>query len=220
MSDSQSSKNRETFLPYALCASGLLLLLTLAILTPDYLNYRYRRDRLLHPAPAAATAQSATNGAVGAGTAPDKQKPATQSTTIGEGELLKASDIYETYAKLVTMMLGFVSVVGVLAGYFVRKSVRELTEDVRIEVEREVKIFERQRTDALEKVKDAEAATKKALDEAAKIKGEFEELLKKVAVNLKALDEIAESRRSQKKSLLGSAGETSSQVDEQLGDLP
>lgn len=217
MKNEPTAKRHEAFWPYALFGGVLLVVLTLAILTPDYLNHQYRRERLLKQQPSSAAVQSTPNPS-GTSSAATNQ-PANTPEPNANGDSPKAADIYDTYAKLVTMMLGFVSVVGVLAGYFVRKSVRELTEDVRDEVEREVKVFERQRTDALEKVKDAEDATKKALNEAAKIKAEFEELLKKVAVNLKTLDEIAESRRAQKKSLLGSSSETSSQVDAQLGDI-
>ena len=218
MSDETTPKTQEKFWPYALCAGGLLLILTLAILTPDFLNYRYRQDRLLHSAADAAAAQTNPTPAVGA-TATDQSKITTPTAPGLPFESPRPSEIYETYAKLVTMMLGFVSVVGVLAGYFVRKSVRELTEDVRIEVAREVKIFERDRTHALEKIKEAEDATKKALAEAERIKKEFEELLKKVSVELKAMNEMVEHIGKQKKSLLGNSRDTSAQVDAQLVDL-
>ena len=67
------------------------------------------------------------------------------------------------------MLLGFVSVVGVLFGYFVRKSVRELTEDVRHDVEAQVKLFEQQKQLVIDQAKVAQQAADSTLKHVEKL---------------------------------------------------
>jgi ABC-type multidrug transport system fused ATPase/permease subunit len=64
------------------------------------------------------------------------------------------TNIFETYARLVTLFLALVSVLGVFFGYFVRKSIRETEEDIDKRFERNLKLWESERDSLLTKYKD------------------------------------------------------------------
>lgn len=57
-------------------------------------------------------------------------------------------DTFETYARLVTLLLALVSVLGVFFGYFVRKSLRETEDDLDKRFDRQMMLWEKER-DAL-----------------------------------------------------------------------
>jgi hypothetical protein len=203
---------------YAVSAFALLLVLTVAILTPNYLNYRYRVQHLEHLSGSSSTADNAASVTSVASNAPPAvtaTSPKSDSRDLGEPPL-KTSDIYETYGQLITMLLGFVAAVGVLCGYFAKKSVRELTEDVRDDMEREKTWFRRECDLALKEADAAEASAKASLDEATKLKTELGELVKKTHEGLKALDEAIAKYKDNGPTQASSTTKTTAAVDEQL----
>lgn len=203
---------------YALSAFALLVVLTAAILTPNYLNYCFRVRQLEHissstnavrpttPPIAASSNQPPTTSVVSARPEPDP---------LGEPPL-KPADIYETYGQLITMLLGFVAAVGVLCGYFAKKSVRELTEDVRDDMDREKEWFRRECDLALKEANAAKTDAKESLDEAKKLEASLSELVKKTHDGLKALDEAIAKYKDNGSSQASSTTKTTATVDEQL----
>lgn len=213
MSDKQKEKGepKEQLWRYGAAAIVLLVILTAAILTPDYLNYRYKLAALKRPAPIAQP--GATNNLTRVvPPSADEKSSSTQETA------LKTADIYETYGKLITMLLGFVSVVGVLFGYFVRKNVRELTEDVRSDVQREVEYFKRERESALEKIAEADKKAQLSLTKGETLETKLEALLKSVEERLKALDEAIKSYQEKRSAPSPSTADTTAKVDQELKD--
>ncbi len=128
---------------YAASAIVLLLILTTAILTPDYLNYRLRVQELsAQVKPSPTLAGMLTGPLVG----PPSPQAASGTPSLPLPTVIKpaleTSQIFETYGKLITMLLGFVSILGVFVGYFVRKSLREIQEDVYKDVEKRMLLWE------------------------------------------------------------------------------
>lgn len=203
---------------YAVSAIALLVILTAAILTPSYLNYRYRLRQLEYISSSTNAARqtaptSTTSWNQLSMTSPVSAKPETDS--LGEPPL-KPADIYETYGQLITMLLGFVAAVGVLCGYFAKKSVRELTEDVRDDMNREKEWFRRECELALKEADSAKAAAKASMDEAKQLQRDLSDLVKRTHDGLKSLDEAIAKYRQDGSSQASSTAKTAATVDEQL----
>lgn len=206
---SKARGGEERLWHYAVSAFALLVVLTVAILTPNYLNYRYRVKHLEHLSSSTnALLRAAPGTATAASLKPD-------SADLSEPPL-KTSDIYETYGQLITMLLGFVAAVGVLCGYFAKKSVRELTEDVRDDMNREKEWFRRECDLALKEADAAKSGAKASLDEATKLKTDLSELIKKTHDGLKALDEAIAKYKDNGSAQALSTTKTTAAVDEQL----
>jgi hypothetical protein len=185
----------HTLWPYGVCAFLLLVVLTSAILAPSYWNYSYRVQYLEHHLRLGPMTNSPAFGALTNSTA----SPMTAVTFSKSDNFnipdapLKTADIYETYGQLITMLLGFVAAVGVFFGYFAKKSLRELTEDVRQDVERQSAANKDQFAVLRAAVKDAIENTK-AVEERL---GEREAELKKlIAETQQILTTLNEARRT------------------------
>lgn len=151
---------------YGLSAAGLLLVFTVGILIPDYWSYNLELERMKldqRPHAAVTPAQekledgSAKNSLQSVHISVPTQTKAGEEKSRGVG----AEKIFETYGKLITMLLGFVSILGVFVGFFVRKSLREIEDDVENRVEKRMKLWEDQKDMVLEKVKTAETKYEK-----------------------------------------------------------
>jgi hypothetical protein len=138
----KAEKQPEPFWPYAVSGIFLLVVFVAAILTPDYFNYQLRLARIQAASKISTTnlippSQTGTAGCKGESAA---LLPAPSPSKVEPESLLppstepKNSEIFETYGKLLTMLLAIVSVLGVFFGYFVRKSLREVEEDMRRQV--------------------------------------------------------------------------------------
>lgn len=138
---------------YGGAAVVLMMILTAAILTPDYFSYKLKMEALRstqsvpskQSPPSIKSCEDQPQPAGG-----KSQAVATAKVTLEKAEdEKKASDpsqLFETYGKLLTMLLGFVSVLGVFVGYFVRKSLREIQDDISQDVEKRMKLWEEQKT--------------------------------------------------------------------------
>jgi hypothetical protein len=123
--------------PYAVSGAFLLVVFMTGIIVPDYFNYQIRLAKIeaVSKISAAATKSS---------TAQTDSKSIVDNLTSPSLEV-KSSEIFETYGKLLTMLLGLVSVLGVFFGYFVRKSLREVEEDLRGHVQQSMEFWGKER---------------------------------------------------------------------------
>lgn len=210
--------SEEKLWHYAVSAFALLVILTMAILAPNYWNYRYRVKQLerfsistnavLTSAPAGVVASNAPPAAA-------VTPPKSGIEVVGEAPL-KTSDIYETYGQLITMLLGFVAAVGVLCGYFAKKSVRELTEDVRADMDREKEWFRRECDLALKQTENAKQEATESLAAAKKLEQELQDLVRENKQQLAALDEAIARYKEKGAPQAPSTTKTTATVDEQL----
>lgn len=151
--DPKAAKQFESFRPYAIIGTVLLVVFVTAILTPDYFNYRLRMERIKIAGKTSATSSAAnsssvtpSNKAESTGAVPSQSQTKVESETLSPPSTEpKSSEIFETYGKLLTMLLAFVSVLGVFFGYFVRKSLREVEEDMRQQVKDNMGFWEKER---------------------------------------------------------------------------
>jgi len=146
--------NQTSITPYALSAVAMMLILSGDILTPDFLNYSLRVEELKNAQKAAPILSPPTSDSTSPVSASPPTTPVTSVTTDEKKVALDSSQIFETYGKVVTMLLGFVSILGVFVGYFVRKSLREIQKDIYHDVEKRMKLWEEQKDMLLESVKE------------------------------------------------------------------
>ncbi len=155
------SNEQPRFWIYGLSAAGLLVVFTIGILIPDYWSYNLELERMKLDQRADASETpvqekpqdgSAKNSLQSVHISVPTQTKSGAEKSQGVG----AEKIFETYGKLITMLLGFVSILGVFVGFFVRKSLREIEDDVENRVEKRMKLWEDQKDMVLEKVKAAE----------------------------------------------------------------
>jgi hypothetical protein len=150
---SQPGKRQEHLWPYAVMAAVLLIVFVTAILTPDYFTYKLRLARIESQNRASATNLTATTqppAASNQGAPKNSPLPGpadkTESGNIPTSSTEpKSSEIFETYGKLLTMLLAFVSVLGVLFGYFVRRSLSDVEEDMRRQVKETMDFWEKEK---------------------------------------------------------------------------
>jgi len=157
MSDSISppkETQRERLWPYAVIGTILLIVFVAAILIPDYLNYRLRLAGIEAASKMAAnnstptSSTSATNNKTEPSNAPLPTQPPSKTepaNLVSASAEPKSSEIFETYGRLLTMLLAFVSVLGVFFGYFVRKSLREVEEDTRRQLRQTIAFWEKEK---------------------------------------------------------------------------
>ena len=148
INQAKSGESQERLWPYAVTGTILLVVFVTAILIPDYFSYKLRLARIEAEIKASTTKTTPS-------TQPDNKSepnnPIPQSQTGNTeskyGPSLstepKSSEMFETYGRLLTMLLAFVSVIGVFFGYFVRKSLREVEEDMRCQVKEIVQSWEK-----------------------------------------------------------------------------
>jgi hypothetical protein len=206
MSDKQSAATRVTdkskmwspsteLKGYAVTAIILLLILTGAILTPDLLNYRYRALAIeAHEKSLPVFVLSKPDGvapSVGTGTPPSRATAAPTSETMdqtGEANPISNADIFETYGKLVTMLLSFVAAIGVIAGYFIKKSFSELHEEIRDNVGREIATFEREKALVQEEMRTHVENVKGACGKVKELEAQLEKQLSEIKKHLELLN--------------------------------
>lgn len=192
-------KQHEMPLRYLITGVLILTLFVAAIVLPDVLPY-------LFPSRGAATA--------GAGVTPifPAATPGPTSPTPAAAVSQVAGQLFEGYARLVTLFIGVASVLGLFFGYFVRKSIRETEEDVDKRFDRNFALWEKERTTLLDQYK-TDAATLKEQIEVSK------NLEQKMRSDMQELTDALESHRNNPASSEPPVSETTAQVDKQLGDL-
>jgi gas vesicle protein len=175
--------------PYATISFILLIVLSSAILFPDYLNYKYKlRNLELSTQQYNSTLIALTLATQQYQSAPLSFRTALQNQAsshqpCGVDNLpsndvpLKTSDIFETYGRLLTLFLGFASVLGVLLCYFLRKSLREIEEDIRQNVKHEMSLWKEGNDILSTSVKAQLKESKEHLDEFKKLTDENKKLL-------------------------------------------
>ena len=123
-------------------------------------------------------------------------------------------NIFETYARLVTLFLAIVSVLGVFFGYFVRKSIRETEEDIEKRFDRNMDRWKEERDALLKQYK----GTADELSEKLVTVNDLEKRLRE------ALDDWDQSKRNLAQSnaepTVDRIQDSAQQVDDQLADLP
>ena len=207
------SNNKEKqpvrFWPYACWGSFILVLFVTAITAPDYFNYQIRLAKVESTAKIAqnvVVALSASNSKITADSTVLKSAGETVTKSFMSPVLEpKSSEIFDTYGKLITMLLGFISVLGVFFGYFVRKSLREAEEDLRDHVKLSMDLWEKEK-DRLS----AEVSNK--LKEIAKDQGqqktkadEFDTI---IAKSKKALEALEAAAKTEEQKLTGATART------------
>ena len=172
--------------PYALLGSFLMFVFVSGILAPDYFNYRLSLAKIkqvgIMAKPSPAQQSSETNAVARAKNTP---------VAVDDSKLeIKSSDIFETYGKLLTMLLAFVSVLGVFFGYFVRRSLREVEEDLRGHVQTTLDLWGR-------RYEELASGVTTQLEEIGRQKTEFEEIVRNSRKVLEALEAEAKSREQE-----------------------
>jgi len=119
--------------------------------------------------------------------------------------MLASASFFEAYARLITLMLSILSVLGLFFAYFVRKSLREMEEDVEKRFDRTIKSWE----------KDQKAVSDQVAADAIEIKSKCTET-QALYENVKQLKEdlteaINELKRAEER--LASTGASSTQKD-------
>jgi hypothetical protein len=139
----------DQFLRYAITGSLLMTLLVLAILVPDLLNYRLRVAKIEASSKMSAKVPGEPGTSSGTQNTTEKKTEPPQPVSKPEPDSgpaePKSSEIFETYGRLLTMLLAFLSVLGVFFGYFVRKSLREVEEDMRLHVTQTMEFWEKEK---------------------------------------------------------------------------
>lgn len=137
------------------------------------------------------------------------------SPTISAGSAMpptSTAQLFEAYARLVTLLLGVASVLGLFFGYFVRKSLRETEEDVDKRFDRSLALWEKERATLLDQYK--ADATK--LEAQIKIS---ETLEKKMHELMQELTDALQSTRQSNEQPATVIGDAASKVDAQLENL-
>lgn len=120
---------------------------------------------------------------------------------------------FETYARLVTLFLAIVSVLGVFFGYFVRKSIRETEEDIEKRFDRNMDLWKKERGELLKQYED----DAKKLREKLAIVTKLEEGLREI-LETRAQEERHRAQSSEKPTA-DRIQDSAQQVDDQLADL-
>ena len=180
--------------PYGLTSVLLLVILTLAILAPDYWNYRYQLSIAMSRNMATVPTIHINSNALPTILAIDSNAPldvikAIDLTTIDPP--LKTSDIFETYGKLLTLLLGFISVLAVFLGYFVRRSLREVEEDMHSSLKNRMEQWEKQKDALINDFSKQMEEVSKELAAFKKLKEEGEQALNVLKEQAKAEKESA-----------------------------
>ena len=157
------------------------------ILATDYFNYQIRLakieavSKISVAAPKPAPAQIDSKGLVDNLASPSLE--------------VKSSEIFETYGKLLTMLLGLVSVLGVFFGYFVRKSLREVEEDLRGHVQQNMDFWGKERDRLSNEVSGKLKEIAEQRQQQEKLSQEFEKTAERSKQVLEALEAAAKAEQ-------------------------
>lgn len=201
MSDSTDRQSAEKSLvrlwPYALLGSFLLIVFVTGILAPDYFNYQIRMAKIEAASKISAAAKSPASE--------QNASKAIADNLMSASLEVKSSEIFETYGKLLTMLLGLISVLGVFFGYFVRKSLREVEEDLRGHVQQNMDFWGKERdrlsSDVARQLKDIGEQRQQQ----EKLSQEFEKTVERSKQTLQALEAAA---KAEEQKLTGATGRT------------
>jgi uncharacterized membrane-anchored protein YhcB (DUF1043 family) len=135
-------------LPWSTLFSALfiLTLLVTAITLPEYWEHQVRTThlQLLQQLPGDIMENSdqavagSEDGEAITSTTTDSSFYSRQLTSSLENQ----ARVFETFGRLITLILAVVSVLGVFFGFFVRKSIREVEEDMEKKVDRQVEMMD------------------------------------------------------------------------------
>jgi hypothetical protein len=206
--------------PYAFWGSFLLVVFVAGILAPDYFNYRIRLAKIeatskISAATATTVPSANTTSSTTAATSPVSPAQGA-STTVADNLALastevKSSEIFETYGKLLTMLLAFASVLGVFFGYFVRKSLREVEEDLRGYVQQSMDFWGNERDRLSSEVAGKLKEINEQGQQQAKLSQEFEKIIERGQKALQALEATA---KAEEQKLTGDIGRTAAAAAE------
>ena len=112
-----------------------------------------------------------------------------------------ASSLFETYARLVTLQVTLLSILGIFFGYLIRKNVSDLEDGLYRYTDRTLDVFNKKQLELDKAVKNAE-----------ELKSEFERMMNE---NKEMLERLSDSLRQQD----FSRQVTSSAVDEEAAEL-
>ena len=121
---------------------------------------------------------------------------------------------FETYARLVTLFLAIVSVLGVFFGYFVRKSIRETEEDIEKRFDRNMDLWKKERDDLLKQYEDDANKLREKLTIVTKLEEGLREILENRAQAKRPLAQSNEEPTADR------IQDSAQQVDDQLANLP
>ena len=201
------------FWPYALLGSFLLVVFVAGILASDYFNYRIRLAKIeavkkvatvSAPTVSPLSVTNATGGINNTAPAQTSDKTSPEGAALASIEV-KSSEIFETYGKLLTMLLGFISVLGVFFGYFVRKSLREVEEDLRDHVALSMDLWEKEKDRLSGEVTSKLKEINRHQQQQAKLVAEFDKTLER---SKKALEALEAAAKSEEQKLAGGGGRT------------
>jgi hypothetical protein len=201
-------------------AFGVMVVFVAALLIPDYMNYQLKLVILEQQRPPAAQPMWSLDTNVFGKSSSNvffvSTNASSRAQTPSEATAVKPSDIYETYAKLITMLLGFISVVGVLFGYFVRRHVRELTEDIRRDVELEMKHIHDQHKLVQDQTKAAQEKSGDILRQVEQLARDYKELDASAKGKLEALDAAIKRYQEQRGPVAGATADVAAKVDDEM----
>ena len=178
-------RQQESLMPYALTGVVLLVVFVSAILMPDYFNYKLRLARIEAISKMSASQPTATAPTSTTNNKGESNNPAVP-TQLSPSTEPKPSEIFETYGKLLTMLLAFVSVLGVFFGYFVRKSLRDVEEDMRRQVTDTMGFWEKEKKRFFDEVTSTLAEVKKQQSEVEKTIASSKQVLEVLQASAKA----------------------------------
>ncbi len=199
--------SRVRLWPYALLATLLLIIFAVGVLAPDYLNYRIRLAKI-EASKSSVNATTGTNESASSQTVVQSTASAPADVRLAQMEI-KSSEIFETYGKLLTMLLGFLSVLGVFFGYFIRKSLREVEDDLRGHVQQNMDFWGKERDRLSNEVS---GKLKEMGEQSERLEERSREFEKTVEQSKQLLQTLEAAVKSEEKKLTGDVGWTATAV--------
>jgi len=195
--DDRMRPSREMPMRYVVAALAIMALFLTAIVLPDILRFFSQ--------PTSAT--QVTPGATAV-----TQAPAAPVSMSAANPTAATAQLFESYARLVTLFLGVASVLAVFFGYFVRKSIRETEEDVDKRFDRSLNLWEKERSSLLDQYK---ADALKLVEKITVVDG----LEKKMRELMQELTDALQTTRNPPDQSGAAIDATATKVDDQLKDL-
>ncbi len=145
--------------PFVVGAIAILLIMTLAVIASDYFDFVRRLvETTIHREPPSNS---------------NTQAIAVSSTT-------DSSKVFEAYGRLITILVAFMSVLGVFFGYFVRRSIRETEDDMDKRLTRSLDGWEKERKEIKQEYGDQSAKLEKKIQEVSELENRLRSSLGKL----------------------------------------
>lgn len=173
----KQSKQQQVSIPWSFIVAGLgtLAILAFAIITPELLDFSIRQQQLqkltiIQQAPNSAISgqqpmqEPPTSPTIDSTSPIQQPTPSTHlrpsvhssqseglSTSLSPVTILsdteRTSKIFDAYGRLLTLLVAMISIMGVFFGYFVRRTIREVEEDVEKRLTKSLDGWEKERND-------------------------------------------------------------------------